>query len=248
MSLITFPHVEQGSDEWYNQRRGMVTASVVSQLVTPTLKIAANVSSRSLIAELTAQRITGYTEPEFLGYDMLRGMHDEPLAREIYAAESAPTTTDYELSTRRMRVTTLGFMVRKFAVEIDGEDREIELGYSPDGLVGDVGLIEVKSRSQKHHLRTILADEVPGEFMAQIQTGLLVSGRPWCDFVSYCGGMPLYPVRVEADPAWHTAIIEAVTAFEAAAVQMIDTYRTKVAGLPKTERIEYTSGTAGMEF
>jgi hypothetical protein len=234
MTLTTFPGVEQGSDEWYDQRRGMVTASVVKELVTPTLKIAANVSSRSLIADLVAQRITGFTEPECISNDMLRGMENEPRAIEAYAKHF-----DRE-------ITALGFMVREFDAE-DGFPA-IQIGYSPDGLVGTEGSLEVKSRMQKHHLRTILTDEVPGEFMAQIQGGLLVSGRDWCDFVSFCGGMPLWTKRVEPIPEWGTAIIQAVEAFEEAAVEMVTTYRAKVEGLPMTERIEYGSSTAGMVF
>jgi hypothetical protein len=81
------------------------------------------------------------------------------------------------------------------------DDWGFSLGYSPDGLVGDDGLIEVKCRRQKKHLQTILADEVPPENMAQLQCGLLVSGREWIDYVSYCGGMPMYVKRVYPDTA-----------------------------------------------
>jgi hypothetical protein len=217
MPLIEYPDVVQGSDEWMEQRRGMVTASVVKQLVTPTLKVAANMDSRSLTAELVAQRITGYTEPEYIGSDMLRGIEDEPRARDLYAEESPYT------------VTTLGFVVR--------DDWGFQIGYSPDGLVGDLGLLEVKSRNQKLHLQTILSGEVPGGFMAQIQTGLLVSGREWCDFVSYSGGMPLFVKRVYPSATWQMAILEAVGAFEKAATEMVTEYRSAVVGMPTTERV-----------
>ena len=69
------------------------------------------------------------------------------------------------------QVDVLGFMIR--------DDWGYRIGYSPDGLVGDDGLIEVKSRRPKKHLQTILANEVPAENIAQIQTGLLVSQRKW---------------------------------------------------------------------
>jgi len=114
-----------------------------------------------------------------------------------------------------------------------------KIGYSPDGLVGDDGLIEIKSRAQKKHLQTILADEVPLENMAQIQCGLLVSGREWLDYVSFCSGMPLYVTRVQPDPKWHAAIIEAVTAFEESAAQMIEAYEVAVDGSPTTERLNH---------
>ena len=215
MALHVLDELEQGSEEWHNQRRGMVTASVAGQLLTATGKVANNDTSRGLTALLVAERITGYTEPTWVNDDMLRGQLDEPIARDLYGEHYAP-------------VTEVGFMVR--------DDWGWSLGYSPDGLVGDDGLIEIKSRRQKKQLQTILADEVPAENMAQLQCGLLVSGRQWIDYVSLCGGMPLYVKRVYPDPVWFQAIIEAVTAFEQAAEQMVDDYLTRTEGMPATER------------
>ena len=218
MSLHEYPHVEQGTDEWLALRCGIVTASTVGQLVTPTLKVADNDTSRGLTTLLVAERITGWSEPVHVTADMWRGTLEEPLAREKYAEHHAP-------------VTETGFMVR--------DDWGYRIGYSPDGLVGTDGLIEIKSRRQKKHLRTILADAVPAENMAQLQCGLLVSGRKWIDYVSYCGGMPLWVKRVHPDPDWHKAIIAAVATFEKAAEQMTATYHRAVAGLPATERIDH---------
>jgi hypothetical protein len=217
MTLIELPDLIQGSEEWHDQRRGMVTASVVGKLVTPkTIRPANNDDSRGLTALLVAERITGYTDPTYMSDDMLRGVEDEPRAIEAYSEHYAP-------------VTTSGFMVR----DEDGW----KLGYSPDGLVGDDGLIEVKSRRSKKHLTTILADEVPAENMAQCQAGLLVSGREWLDYVSYCGGMPLFVKRVRPDPRWFDAIIAAVEQFEKTAAEMIANYEASVADLPMTERV-----------
>jgi len=86
---------------------------------------------------------------------------------------------------------------------------------------------------------------VPLENMAQIQCGLLVTGRDWLDYVSFCGGMPLWTKRVLPDPKWHEAIIDAVSAFEESAAQMIATYQAAVDGRPATERIDQY---AEMEF
>src|SRR5690606_31468225 len=134
--------VEQGTEEWHDVRRGILTASVVGQLITTkTLKPAANDISRGLTATLVAERITGWTEPTYTSDDMMRGILDEPLARDLYSEHFAP-------------VRECGFMVLTLA---HGE----RLGYSPDGIVGADGLIEVKSRKPKKHLATILADEVP---------------------------------------------------------------------------------------
>lgn len=216
MTLIELPDLIQGTDEWLDQRRGIVTASVVGRLLTATGKPANNDTSRTLTAQLVAERITGWTDPVYVSDDMLRGTEDEPRAVDVYAEHFAP-------------VTSTGFMVR--------DDWGFRIGYSPDGLVGDDGLIEVKSRRAKKQLQTILEDAVPAENMAQIQCGLLVSGRAWCDYVSYCGGMPLYVKRVEPDPEWFDVIVVAVDMFEENAERMVAEYEAATANLPATERI-----------
>lgn len=219
MTLHVYEELEQGSEEWLAARCGLVTASIVGQLITSkTLKPANNDTARSLTMTLAAERITGYVEPIRENDDMRRGTLDEPYAREKYNDHHAP-------------VTELGFMVRDFG--------SYRIGYSPDGLVRDDGLIEIKSRKQKIHLKTILADEVPAENMAQIQTGLLVSEREWCDYVSYCGGMKLWTKRVYPDPKWFDAIREAVSAFELSAALMIQTYYERTEHAPETERINH---------
>ena len=216
MSITTYPTLMQGTDEWFAARRGLVTASVIGKLLTATLKVADNDTSRGLALTLTAERITGNIDPSFLSADMWRGVEDEPIARDLYAERYAP-------------VEQLGFIVRDFG--------DYRIGYSPDGLVGDDGLIECKSRLQKIHLQTILDDRVPDENMAQLQCGLLVSGRAWIDYVSYCGGMPLWVKRVTPDLSWQAAILAAVEALEESAADMTARYHAAVEGLPITERV-----------
>jgi hypothetical protein len=217
MTLRIYENLEQGSDEWLQARCGILTASTVGQLITAkTVKVAANDYSRALTAQLVAERITGHVEPTFESYDMEQGHINEPIARDLYTEHYAYA---YEV----------GFMTNVF--------NGYTLGYSPDGLVGDSGLIEIKSRQQKKHLQTILAGTVPLENMAQIQTGLLVTGRGWLDYISYCGGMPLWVHRVYPDPAWQEAIVAALTSFEQSAGQMIEAYQKADKG-PMTERVE----------
>ena len=219
MTLQIFAELEQGTDEWLAARCGIVTASVVGQLITPsTIKPAKNDTARGLTAAIAAERLTGHAEPMHVSADMERGTLDEPYAREIYSEHHAP-------------VTEVGFMVR--------DDWGFRLGYSPDGLVGDDGLIEIKSRNQKIQLNTILDDKVPPANMAQCQAGLLVSGREWLDYVSYSGGMPLYVKRVLPDLRWLSAIHEAVEAFEESAAQMVKNYGINTAGRPATKRINH---------
>lgn len=220
-TLHVYPDLEQGTEEWLDQRRGILTASVVGALLTPTRKVADNDTSRGLTATLAAERITGWTEDTATTPDMWRGIESEPVARDLYSKHYAPAAE-------------VGFMLR---VEDDWQ-----LGYSPDGLVGDDGLIEIKAPRAKTHLRTILADEVPAHYMAQCQAGLLVSGRKWIDFVSYVGGMPLYRKRVEPLPEWFDAITAAARTFEANAAGIVADYEKRVADLPMTERLDNTLG------
>jgi len=193
MTIIYHNDLIQGSDEWHAARCGLLTASEVKLILTPTLKIAANDKTRAHVWELLAQRLTRYTEPSYIGDAMLRGWRDEILARDLYSQHYAP-------------VTEAGF--------ITNDRWGFTLGYSPDGLVGDDGLIECKSRAQKFQIQTIAENEVPAEFMLQLQTGLLVTRREWVDFISYSGGLPMFVKRVLPDLEIQGAIIDAATAFE----------------------------------
>lgn len=219
MTLKVYEELEQGSDEWLAARCGILTASVVGQMIAPkTIKVAANDTARSLANTLIAERITGHVEPMQASRQMLRGTLDEPFARDYYSKNYAPAIE-------------VGLMVRT----INGH----RLGYSPDGLVGSDGLIEIKSRNQRIQLQTVLEDEAPIGNMAQMQAGMLVSGRKWCDYVSFCSGMPLYVKRVYPDSRWYTVILEALHAFETSAEDIISRYLTATANMPPTERLDH---------
>lgn len=219
MTLTIHSELEQGSQEWLDARCGMTTASTVGQLITPkTLKQASSDTARGLIATLAAERITCHVEDIGSSWQMVRGQLDEPLARDHYSEHNAP-------------VSEVGFMVR--------DDWGYKIGYSPDGLVGKTGLIEIKSRSPRIHLKTILAGEPPAGNLAQIQTGLLVSGREWCDYISWCGGMPMRVYRVYPDQQWHEAIIDAANRVETETAALIEQYTTATEGLPETERVDH---------
>ena len=197
MTITCHKDLVQGSEEWLAARCGLLTASEMHLIVTPTLKPASNEKVRSHLYELLAQRITGYVEPRYISDDMLRGMDDEITARALYAKTYAP-------------VKECGF--------ITNDKWGFTIGYSPDALVGDDGALECKSRSQKWQVRTLVDygpdDQIDPDFVIQVQTGLLVSERKWIDLVSYCGGLPMITVRVYPDERTQTAIIEAASGFE----------------------------------
>ena len=214
-TLTTYAELEQGSDEWLQARRGLLTASTIGKLITPTLKVADNETSRGLTTTLAAERITGHVDYVHPSFDMQRGTDDEPYARAAYAENHAP-------------VTEVGFMVRQFDTGA--------LGYSPDGLVGEDGLIEIKSRKTREQFRAILTGQIPGENMAQLQAGMVVAGREWVDYVSYSEGLPLWTKRIYLNTAWESTIHAALETFETNVAEIITNYATAVEGLPVMER------------
>lgn len=216
MTLTTYAELEQGSDAWLAARCGKLTASTIGRLITPTtLKVADNETSRGLTMQLAAERITGNVDYVHPTFDMQRGTDDEPYARDIYAANYAA-------------VEEVGFMVRDFG--------SYAIGYSPDGLVGEDGAIEIKSRRPKEHLKTVLKGLPPLENMAQLMTALHVSGRDWIDYVSYSAGLPLWVKRVHLDARWARAIDDAAASFEINVSNIVENFASATRGMPETER------------
>lgn len=219
MTIEYHDAVEQGSDEWLAIRCGLLTASEMKLIITPKYKVANNAKTKTHALELLAQRINNYTEPSYVSDAMLRGHEDEITAREVY-------------SDKYQDATETGF--------ITNDKWGFTLGYSPDGLVGSDGLIEIKSRCQKYQVQTITDWCVPEEHDIQVQTALLVSEREWIDYIQYCGGMPMCVIRVYPDLDKQEAIIEAARNFEESIeekhLEYRDRLKDKAEYLTKTER------------
>ena len=201
---VYYNEIEQGTLEWMKIRCGVITASEVKHLLTTKGKCADNDKARGHIAEWAAQRITQHVEPQFMSDAMLRGHEDEIEARELYAKHYLPASQT-------------GFVIREIAPGVT-------LGASPDGLVLENGLIEIKSRCQKYQVQTIASNEIPAEYLPQIQSQLLVTGRKWCDFISYCGGLPMYVSRVYENSEMQEQIIEAVVSADERIDEVISFY------------------------
>lgn len=220
-----YPDLVQGSEKWHAARCGLLTASEFDLILTPTLKIAANAKERAHLWEIAAQRISGYVEPQYVSDAMLRGHDDEIEARLLYSRHFAP-------------VREVGF--------VTNDKWGFTLGCSPDGLVGDDGGIETKSRCQKYQVQTICenvwtdkGETIPPEFMLQIQGEMLVCERRWWDFISYSNGLPMAVIRVHPDAAVQDAIIEAAAKFEARISEAVANYHAALASkarLVPTER------------
>jgi len=231
LPIVHHPEVEQGSDAWRALRCGLLTASEMKLILTPSkLQYADNDKVRSHVYELAAQRITGHVEPSYVNDDMLRGIEHEEYACDIYHDNYHPVEHDNYHPVERV-----GF--------ITNNSFGFTLGYSPDRTVGEDGLIEVKCPRQKAHLQTIIDATCPAEHMIQVQTGLLVSGRKWCDFVSYHGGLPMFTTRVYPDEKIQTAIIQAAKKFHDQLEMVIESYHKRCLNellllIPTERRIE----------
>lgn len=220
-----YEELEQGTPEWLQARCGVLTASEVKNIMTAkSLKLSVKKNPNEELShlwELLAQRITQFVEPTYVSDDMERGCFDEVRAREVYSEKFAP-------------VDEVGF--------ITNDEWGFTLGFSPDGLVGNDGCIEIKSRKQKFQVETIITNAEPSEHVLQMQTGMLVSGRKWCDYISFSEGMPMMRCRVHADDDIQGAIITAATEFEKRLNIRLEQYNeTLIANernLIPTERIE----------
>ena len=215
MNIKIHRDIEQGTDEWRAVRMGKITASIVKSLLTGTYKISKDKKITLLAYDLAAERITGRTTDGFISFDMQRGHQEEPIARELYERASGNT------------VEQVGFI----------EDGII--GFSPDGLVGDDGIIEIKSVQQKFQIKSFAENEIPPQHVVQIQTGLLVSGRQWCDFVQYSNGMPLFIKRMDRDGEIIRNILDASAYFETSIRNIIRDYERHSDGCIVADWVDY---------
>lgn len=201
----------QNSDEWLKARLGIITASQMGALITPTGKIAKNDDSRSIVYEKVAERLTNRVEESPTNYHMQRGNLFEPFARDLYSKE-------------REQVNECGFITREF----DG----FTIGYSPDGLVGEDGLVEIMCPAQAKHVKEICEKSEPKTKIMQIQTGLLVTRRKWCDYIGHFNGMHQRIVRIEPDLDIHEKILEAAKNLEECIKINMELYEENSNGMP----------------
>ena len=173
----------QGSPEWLQIRSGKVTASRVADVIAKT-KTGPSASRANYLAELVAERLTGQPAQGFSNAAMQWGTDHEPEARAAYE-----------------------FMTDQSVIEIGFVDHPTiaMTGASPDGLVGEIGLVEIKAPNTSTHIDTLLSGKIPQKYMIQMMWQMACTGRKWCDFVSYDPRLPtpmqLFVKRVELDAA-----------------------------------------------
>lgn len=160
--------MEQGTDDWFNARLGKVTASRISDVVAKT-KSGVSASRGNYMAQLIVERMTNKPTESYSNTAMQWGTNTEPLARAAY-----------EMATNTM-VEEVGF--------VQHPDDEM-CGASPDGLVGEDGLIEIKCPNTATHIETLINGEIDNKYLLQMQWQMACTGRQWCDFVSFDPRMP----------------------------------------------------------
>lgn len=202
--------MDQRSDEWFAARLGRVTASRVADVVAKT-KTGYSASRTNYRAQLVCERLTGQRADEYVSAAMLNGIEKEPEARAAYEWETDAT------------VTEIGFV---------DHPRIAMSGASPDGLVGDDGLVEIKCPTTATHIATLLGGKViPSKYEAQVQWQMACTGRQWCDFVSYDPRLPdemrLFVVREKRNDALIAELEEEVSRFLAEVDETVSKLRER---------------------
>jgi putative phage-type endonuclease len=174
--------MEQRTDEWFQARLGKVTASKVSDVMAKT-KSGYSASRENYMAQLVVERMTNTQSVIFTNPSMDWGIQQEPFARAAYEIKQGVV------------VEEVGFIDHPLIKSA---------GASPDGLVGDDGLVEIKCPNTATHIETLLTQTVSAKYYAQMQWQMACTNRDWCDFVSFDPRMPegaqLFITRVQRDP------------------------------------------------
>lgn len=206
---------EQGSPEWIAARVGLVGASRVADVVART-KVGWGASRANYAAELVAERLTGQPAERFVSGPMQWGTDNEAAARDLYTFAQ-------------------GGEVRRVGLVLHPEIAMSAA--SPDGLVDDHGLVEIKCPNTSTHIATLLGAEVDGRYIKQMQWQMACTGRAWCDFVSYDPRLPpemqMDVRRVARDPVMIAELEREVATFlrevDATVAALTDRYMRQAA-------------------
>lgn len=197
--------IEQGTTDWFDLRKGKVTASRIVDVMAKVKSGGEAAGRRNYKAQLAVERLTGFVEESFSNAAMQWGTDQEPAARDIYSF----------LFNRE--VEEVGFVPHPTI---------LMAGASPDGLVGEDGLIEIKCPNTATHIDYLLTGKIPEKYILQMQFQLACTGRAWCDFVSYDPRMPtnsqVLCIRVNRNQAKIAEIEREVTVFLNEVSAMVD--------------------------
>lgn len=196
-----FDDIEQRSADWYALRAGIPTSSEFSTVLAKGKGGEVSKTRRTYMLKLAGERLTGEPMESYSNHHMERGRLMEEEARDAYAflhaAEPLP----------------VGFI------------RNGDTGASPDALLGDTGLLEIKTKLPHLMIDLILRDEFPPEHKAQCQGQLWVAEREWLDLVVYWPRLPLFVKRVRRDEPYIARLAEAVAEFNGELAEMVERVR-----------------------
>lgn len=205
--MATLVQAEQRSPEWYAARLGRATASRFNDVMART-KSGYSAQRKNYKAELVVETLTGEQADFHSSAAMQWGTDYEPVARLAYTLETGNN------------VEETGFWV----------DDEIGAGASPDGFVGKDGLLEIKCPNTSTHLETLERKEVPYQYRAQVQGQMWITGRKWCDFVSYDPRLPenaqMIIIHVERDDEYIKNLANEVEQFMLEVVEQVEFVRS----------------------
>ena len=184
--------MQQGTDEWFAARLGKVTASRAADVMTKK----GSAARANLSAQLVLERLTNTKGESFSSAAMQWGVDQEPFARAAYEAHSG------------VWVDTVGF-VQHPTIE--------RAGASPDGLVGQDGLVEIKCPNTATMIDTLSTGKVPSNYTTQMQMQMACTGRAWCDYAVFDSRMPvkaqLFVKRVQRDQKFIDDMEKEIIAF-----------------------------------
>ncbi len=201
--------IVQGSPEWFKARLGMVTASRIVDVMAKGRGGGASVTRKNYMAQLVAERLSGNPTETFKSGAMEWGTDNEDQARSAYEFLTDNT------------VRQVGF-IRHPKFEMAGA--------SPDGIVGNKGLIEIKCPNTATHIDTLQSQKVDRKYMLQMQWQIDCTDSDWCDFVSFDprlpGNVSLFCKRVSRDDELISEIRSAVDTFLGELNQLQETLET----------------------
>lgn len=206
--MIQIFDCDQNSSEWYEARRGIPTASMFATVMAKGRSGGESLTRKKYLYKLAGELLTGDVQEGYSNAHMERGHEMEPDARNMYAL-----MTDAQ-------------------PELVGFVRNGPKGASPDSLVGDTGMLEIKTKLPDLLIDVLIRDEFPAEHKAQCQGALWVAEREWIDIAVYWPKLPLFIKRAYRDEAYIADMSRAVDAFNSELAEVVEKVRRY--GLPDT--------------
>jgi hypothetical protein len=192
---------DQGTPDWHAARAGIPTASMFGTVMASGKGGADSKTRTTYMHKLAGEIITGEPMESYSNAHMERGKEMEAEARDLYAFQQV------------VEPVQIGFI------------RSGQKGCSPDSLIGDTGMCEVKTKLPHLQIEVLLRGELPPEHRAQCQGNLWVAEREWIDFVSYWPKMPLFVKRVYRDEPYIAGLASAVDAFNDELAALVERVR-----------------------